>query len=155
PEGHWEPLDALELNEDFLLRHGSSWYDPTLRLQTGNVVTEAERERFVSRLCEFLGSCPAGRPVVLKEPRMAGLTEFWFEAARRTQFVLKFVIPIRHPTEVARSLATRDGTSFELSNALWLKYNLLAERSTREYARAFVEYPNLLRDWREEISRVS
>jgi hypothetical protein len=155
PEGHWEPLAALELNEDFLSRHGSSWYDPTLRLQTENAVSDAEREQYVGQICEFLESCPDGGPVVLKEPRIAGLTEFWFEAARRSRFVFKFVIPIRHPTEVAASLAARDGASFELSNALWLKYNLLAERQTRSHTRVFVEYPNLLRDWRKEIGRVS
>ena len=43
----------------------------------------------------------------------------------------------------------------ELSCALWLKYNLLAERQTRGMRRVFVEYANLLGNWRQEIARIS
>ena len=43
----------------------------------------------------------------------------------------------------------------ELSSALWLKYNLLAERHTRALPRVFVDYANLLDDWRREITRIS
>jgi hypothetical protein len=38
---------------------------------------------------------------------------------------------------------------------LWLKYCLLAERHTRALPRAFVDYANLLDDWRREITRIS
>ena len=38
---------------------------------------------------------------------------------------------------------------------MWLKYNLLAERHTRGLPRVFVEYANLLDDWRREIKRIS
>jgi hypothetical protein len=37
---------------------------------------------------------------------------------------------------------------------LWLKYNLLAEQRSRQLPRVFVEYPNLLYDWRREVDRV-
>jgi hypothetical protein len=67
---------------------------------------------------------------------------------------LKIVVPVRHPGEVAASLAARDRASFELSSALWLKYNLLAERQSRGLPRVFVEYSNLLSDWRKEIDRI-
>ena len=38
---------------------------------------------------------------------------------------------------------------------MWLKANLLAERDTRAVPRVFVEYANLLKDWRREIERIS
>ena len=38
---------------------------------------------------------------------------------------------------------------------MWLKYTLLAERHTRGLRRVFVEYTNLLGDWRREIARIS
>ncbi len=68
---------------------------------------------------------------------------------------IRIVVPVRHPAEVAASLAARDGASPELSSALWLKYNLLAERESRPYPRVFVEYTGLLRDWRKELSRIA
>ncbi len=38
---------------------------------------------------------------------------------------------------------------------MWLKYNLLAERNTRALPRVFVDYANLLEDWRREVKRIS
>lgn len=91
----------------------------------------------------------------MKEPRITALSTFWFAAAIRLGYSIRTVIPVRHPGEVVASLANRDGATPELANALWLKYNVLAERHSRQFARVFVEYPNLLRDWRSEIARIS
>jgi glycosyltransferase involved in cell wall biosynthesis len=155
PTGHWEPLEALQLNEEFLYSNGSTFYDPSLRLHEEGVVGDADKSAFIDRIVSFFDSCPHDRPLVLKEPRIVGLSDYWFEAARRSGFDAKVVIPVRHPQEVAGSLADRDQASFELSNALWLKYNLLAERSSRHLPRVFVEYSSLLADWEREISRIS
>ena len=38
---------------------------------------------------------------------------------------------------------------------MWLKYSLLAERDTRGLPRVFVEYANLMDDWRREVERIS
>src|SRR6185312_9043688 len=46
-------------------------------------------------------------------------------------------------------------SSPELVGAWWLKYTLLAERDTRAVPRVFVEYANLLEDWRREVKRIS
>jgi hypothetical protein len=155
PKGHWEPTDAVTLNDAFLSRHGATWYDPTLRLQGEVLFADQEREAFIGQILAFLEACPAGPALVIKEPRIAALSDFWFEASRRAGFTAKAVIPIRHPDQVAASLAARDGTSLDLSGVLWLKYNLLAERNSRGLQRIFVEYSNLLRDWRREVSRIS
>jgi len=155
PTGHWEPIDALKLNEAFLSRHGATWYDPTLRLQREVLFDDQEREAYVREILAFLEACPVGAPVIIKEPRITGLSNFWLEAARRAGFIAKSVISIRHPDQVAASLAARDGASIELSSVLWLKYSLLAERSSRGLPRVFVEYSNLLEDWRRQVGRIS
>jgi hypothetical protein len=155
PKGHWEPLDALVMNEDFLFRHGATWFDPTLRLQGEFVFHDEEREAYIEQIHAFLKTCASGRLTVIKEPRITALSDFWFEASQRAGFATKIVIPVRRPDEVAASLAARDRTSLELSSVLWLKYNLLAERRSRTFSRVFVEYPNLLSDWRREIARIS
>jgi hypothetical protein len=155
PKGHWEPLEALALNDGFLLRHGASWFDPTLRLQGGIPFTEKEQEAYIEQIRIFLEKCPNEPVLVIKEPRIVALSDFWFEAAHRAGFITKIIIPVRHPEEVAASLATRDGLSAELSNVLWLKYNLLAERRSRHLSRVFVEYSELLNNWRRQIGRIS
>jgi hypothetical protein len=93
--------------------------------------------------------------VVIKELRITCLADIWFDAARSAGYDIATVIPVRHPGEVVASIAARDNLSPEHSSALWLKYNLLAERHTREVPRAFVEYANLLADWRHEVTRIS
>ncbi len=153
--GHWEPIDAININNAFLRRYAASWYDPTLRLQGDVVFPAQEKEAFIEQIRAFIERSGVGPLLVIKEPWIVALAGFWFEAARRAAMTAKVVIPIRHPDQIAASLAARDGLSAELSAVLWLKYSLLAERSSRELPRVFVEYANLLGDWRKEIGRVA
>jgi len=155
PKGYWEPLEALTVNDAFLFRCGVTWFDPTLRLQGELIVDYQERELYTEQIRAFLQACPDEPLLVIKEPRVVAVSDFWFEAARRAGLGVKIIIPVRHPEEVAASLATRDGLSFELSTVLWLKYNLLAERQSRRLPRVFVEYSELLNDWRRQIARIS
>jgi hypothetical protein len=154
PKGHWEPIDALKLNDEFLFRHGSTWFDPSLRLQGEVSFDTRDDDTYMERIEAFLAACPKAPILVIKEPRITALSDYWFTAARRHGFSVGAVVAIRHPEEVAASLAAYDRASLELGNALWLKYNLLAERQSRSMPRVFVEYSNLLRDWRTEIARV-
>lgn len=154
PRGFWEPLDALEMNDQFLQVHGSSWFDPTLRIQQEIAFDPDRAEAFIDQLRQFLAQCPTGPALIVKEPRITALTRFWFEAARREEFVIRAVISVRHPQEVARSWVAA-AISEPLSHTLWLKYNLLAERSSRGLPRIFVDYANLLRDWQREASRIA
>jgi hypothetical protein len=93
--------------------------------------------------------------VVIKDPQITALSGVWFEAARRAGLDIAVVIAVRHPQEVIASLAAHIRASPELASALWLKYTLLAERHTRALPRVFVEYTNLLDNWRREIKRIS
>lgn len=154
PRGYWEPRAAIMLNEAILRRHRSNWYDPTLRLQDGSL-TERERAACIARITAYFHTLPAAPLVVLKEPRITALTDLWFEAARSAGFDVAVVIAVRHPQEVLASAESYVHTSPELSSALWLKYNLLAERHTRDVPRVFVEYANLLEDWRGEVKRIA
>lgn len=154
PRGHWEPLNALHLNEEFLTRHGSTWFDPTLRLQSEVVVSRVERNAYLERIKAFLRGLPPAPMHIIKEPRITALSDFWFDAARQLGFCLAAAVPVRHPEEVSASLAARYRISSELATALWLKYNLLAERHSRGLPRVFIEYSNFLHDWRAEVSRI-
>jgi hypothetical protein len=155
PLGHWEPFAANVLNEAILQRHGSSMFDPTLRLQEEGAFDAEGKAACIAEIGAFLITLPVAPLVVIKDPRITLLSGVWFEGARLAGFDIAAVIAVRHPREVIASLAARDGASPELSSALWLKYSLLAERHTRGLPRVFVEYANLLEDWRREMPRVS
>jgi hypothetical protein len=154
PRGHWEPREANLINERILRRRGSSGFDPTLRMQEDGA-SDAERAAWVAEIQVFLATLPTAPFVVLKDPRISLLSDLWFEAARQSGFDVATVIAVRHPSEVTASVAAQSSVPMELSSALWLKTNLLAEAGTRDVARVFVEYPNLLEDWRREVNRIS
>jgi hypothetical protein len=90
---------------------------------------------------------------VLKEPRISGLLPYWIVAATGLGFTTKFAHILRNPADVAASLENRDGLSVEQSLALWLKYNVLAERGTRGARRVFLSYEDLMGDWEAVASR--
>ncbi len=154
PRGYWEPRIAVHLNDEFLRRHGSTWFDPTLRFQDEVVVSGAERDAYLGRIKAFLRGLPSAPLHIIKEPRITALSDFWFDAARQIGFRLAAAVPVRHPGEVSASLAARYRMSPELATALWLKYNVLAERYSRGLPRVFIEYSSFLRDWRAEVSRI-
>ena len=161
PRGYWEPRAAVHLNEQILRRHNSSGYDPSLRLQEEGAFAAEERNACVAKITAYLETLPAAPIVVLKEPKITAVSALWFEAARLAGFDTAAVIAVRHPAEVTGSIEKRARRQYyvrsspELVSAWWLKYTLLAERDTREMPRVFVDYANLLEDWRREMKRIS
>jgi hypothetical protein len=154
PTGHWEPGEALELNDRFLHAYGSNWFDPSPRLSAGNDLDSPSSASFVTEIRRLLRSWPSGNLLIVKEPRITALARYWFEAARREGFTIKVVIVVRHPVEIAMSLTARDGMPEAYAGLLTLKYNFFAERFSRGLPRVFVSYEQLLRDWRHQVMRI-
>jgi len=155
PAGYWEPRKANVLNDVILRRLGSSRIDPTLRLQEEGAFKAEEKATCIAEIRAYLRTLPAAPFVVIKDPRINVLSGVWFEAARQAGFDIAVVIAVRHPQEVNASVGAHSPVPPKLSSALWLKANLLAERDTRGLPRVFVDYANLLDDWRREVKRIS
>ena len=153
--GYWEPRAGLYLNEKFLYRHGSSYFDPTLRLQEEGGLSAEETAAFTAKIRDYLRTLPAAPVVVVKVLHISVLARMWFDAAHQAGYDIAAVLAVRDPQEVIGSLAKLMKASPQLTSALWLKYNLLAERETRGLPRVFVDYSNFLDDWRREIKRIS
>lgn len=155
PSGFWEPRKAIDVNEAMLYRDGSSWADPMLSPRQEAPYGVGQSTGLPSEIDAFFTSMPSAPLLIIKEPRITLLSEIWFDAARRADHDVTAVLSVRHPQEVTASLATHGHTSPELAGALWLKYSLLAERHTRGLPRIFVDYGNLLENWRREMVRIS
>ena len=155
PRGYWEPRETLILNETILRRHGSAGFDPSLCLLEEGAFDAEERAAWTSKIGAFLSGVPAAPLVVIKDTHITALSDMWFQAAHSAGLDVVAVIAVRHPQEVIASLAAAGPTTPELSSALWLKNCLLAEKYTRDVPRVFVDYANLLDDWRREVSRIS
>jgi hypothetical protein len=155
PRGFFESRKATYVSEAILRRNSSAGYDPSLRLQEEGVLTTKERESCLNDITSFLATLPDAPLIVLKDHRINAIVPLWFDACRRAGFDVATVNAVRHPHEVIASVAKNAPAASELTNSLWLKCNLLAERDTRDIPRVFVEYPNLLEDWRKEVKRIS
>jgi len=156
PTGHWEPSVALRINDAFLAANGSSWYEPGLRLQADTVISASQEGRLIAKIGKFLGSepIPEHGVMVIKDPRIPSLFDYWLAAARQAGFTPKIALIYRHPEEVAASLHVRDQLERDHSYLLWIKHNLLSERYTRRYQRTFLSFDHLIRDSHKEVSHL-
>lgn len=155
PLGFWESDDVLELHEEILAAEGSAW-DDVSPLRDG--WSSAERARaFEERLVALLEADFAdSRCFVVKDPRLSRLVPLWLGALRRLAVRPHFVLPYRHPLEVAASLRVRGAVPREKSLLLWLWNVLEAERGSRGHPRCLFSFEDLLSDWRrvaEDLSR--
>lgn len=160
PTGYWESLEVERLLNEFFRAHHTNYTDPTLCLQEELSFSQQEREHYIGQIGDFLSRCPLGSQLLIKDPRIVTQFDFWLQAARARDFSAKVIVAVRHPMEVAASLA-EFGTrvtipaSLELCQAMWLKYNLLSERYSRGVPRVFTEYSTLLEDWRLQVARIA
>lgn len=151
--GFWEDREILDLHERLLADQGLRWLDPVHR-SDGWEQGDAER-RFVAALPDALRrQFGASRLFVVKDPRLSLVAPLWIEALAGMKVRPAFVITVRHPDEVAASLARRDGLAPAQSQLLWLQHFVDAERGTRGQARVFVHYERLLENWRKELARI-
>ncbi|EHB49750.1 hypothetical protein MycrhDRAFT_5137 [Mycolicibacterium rhodesiae JS60] len=161
PRGFFEPRAVIHLNQAILHDHGSSGYDMALDIHQDGEFGVDRNAVWIAKVRDYLSELPASPIVVIKEPKTTTVAKIWFEGAWQAGFDVAAVVAVRHPEEIIGSLEKRANqqnyvdSSPELTCAWWLKYSLLAERDTREVLRVFVEYTNLLDDWRREVKRIS
>lgn len=155
-KGYFESLDVLSMNEFFLNCLGLDFFDTSFRLQEGELAEDGA-VALTKRIGKFLRryeDCPL---LVVKDPKIVPLLRYWLPTATGAGWEVKVVVSVRHPREVSASLARvqEEPVDRTVSDALWIKYNLLAERDTRDCPRVFVTYDRLLADWRGQLTRVA
>lgn len=143
PKGYFEHEEAVRIDDRLLDALDRRWDDPR-ELPEGWLRTPAadEARAAITRLLEreFSGV----RLFALKDPRLCRLLPLWLETLRATGIEPRVLLVVRHPAEVAASLAKRNGFSPALSQLLWLEHMLAAERDSRGCARAVVTYDDLI-----------
>ncbi|HEX2582454.1 MAG TPA: glycosyltransferase [Dongiaceae bacterium] len=153
PHGFWESAGALTVNDAMLAEYRSAWHsygDIPAEAFSSERSQQAREEIYALLSRDFSRS----RLLVIKEPRICRLFPLWRDALAKLGCDIKIVIPFRHPTEVARSLETRDGIPVDYARLLWSRYMLDAEYYARPYPRVFVPYTDLLGNWRGERRRL-
>lgn len=147
PSGFFEPEKIVALHDRLLAAAGVSWW--SLEPITDAWLSSSDARAYVDELVAAVRQDYEDAALfIIKDPRMCRLMPLWRMVLDRLAARSSFVIPIRNPLEVARSLARREGERFSLRYGclLWLAHMLDAERESRNSPRVFVHYDRLLDD---------
>jgi len=150
PKGFWEHHPIMALNDEILARLGGSWHEPPAfppGWETAPQLADL-RQRARAILQEDFATAELWG---WKDPRTCLTLPFW----QRLLPPMRYVICVRNPVDVARSLEHRNNFSFEKGTRLWLTYMASALRHTAGQPRLFVFYEDLMEDWSKEIKRLA
>ena len=143
PSGFYESFPVVQLNHQMLLVAGCAWnlcltFEPD---RLDSLLQEGDRRIIAETLRrEFAGA--AG--FVLKDPRLCLTLPAWLPALGAAGDEVCVLLVVRHPREVAHSLAHRNQLSEVETIPNWLHHMLEAERLSRGLNRAVVFYDDLL-----------
>jgi hypothetical protein len=150
PTGFWEHQGIVRLN-DLLLRRlgGKALRPPALPVGWERSSELDDLRARAHRLIEqdFGGRSAWG----WKDPRTCLTLPFWRGIVEPTHYVLC----LRHPRDVARSLERRDGFSLGRALELWLLHTRSALRATRGQKRLCLVYERIVSDPVADLERLA
>lgn len=152
-KGFFEDLDIHRINAELLHAAGASW-DSLAPINLDRIappMLDVFRERAAAML---RAKCRA-KIFALKDPRISRLLPFWMPVFEHCGVRVFYVIAVRNPFSVARSLKRRDRFTLEKSCCLWLAHMVPAVRATEGQRRVFVDYDTLVDAPVDELTRVS
>lgn len=153
-KGFWEDLDLNALNIEMLHALGSDWNH--LLPVGSNEVAVLHQKGYFLRALDLLRQKVGNAPFFgFKDPRMAKLLLFWNEAFAIGKFDVRYILAVRNPLSVVRSLERRDGLDAVKSYVLWLEHVIASLTGTIGSKRVVVDYDLLMRSAEHEWSRIA
>jgi len=154
-KGFWEDLDLNALNIEMLGALNRDWH--YLAPLAENFVELLCGKGFLSRAEELLRLKIGLSPIFgFKDPRVTMLLPFWQRVFALCDIDISYVLALRNPVSVAKSLARREHFEFRKSTLLWLGHVLSMMRCTMgAQLRILVDYDRLVQLPRGELQRVA
>jgi GT2 family glycosyltransferase/glycosyltransferase involved in cell wall biosynthesis len=148
PDGFWEHLGFVALNDELLNELGGAWDLPP-KPDENFKHPRLDPLRMKARiLIEGFGSA---RLWGWKDPRNSLTLPFWQDLLP----TLKTLIVVRNPLEVAHSMRERNGTSHSFGLRLWEIYNRRLIEATSERERLITHYNLFFEDAKTELRRIA
>lgn len=148
PEGFWENLQFVRLNEDIIAQYGGKWDAPPAFHARWESAPELSPLR--ERADELIEEYRRHRRWGWKDPRNSLTLPFWQQVIPD----IKVIVCVRNPLEVAPSLFAR-GDSIEYSPfELWLTYNRQILSAVPSERRLVTHYQSYFEDPGAELRRV-
>ncbi|KKC26966.1 hypothetical protein WP12_05735 [Sphingomonas sp. SRS2] len=151
--GYWESAAIVKADDQLLRVARSSWFDPR-PLDLSRLDASALRSR-KDRIWEAVTAAFGDAPLMtIKDPRQCRFVPTIVETLAEHGVAARAVLMLRSPQAVARSVASRDGTTSAFAHLLWLRHMIDAERATRGLIRAVIGFDAMLADWRDAARRL-
>ncbi|HPI87199.1 MAG TPA: hypothetical protein PLR01_12550 [Bacteroidales bacterium] len=145
PKGFFENSSIVSLNDQILSELYVFW-DDTLFIPDGwwkSEIFSGYKEKIRIILED---EYPGDKPMLVKDPRMCVLLPLYLEVLQQMGTEPAFLVCVRHPLPVARSLGRRNNMPAEKASLLWADYQFKAELYSRGFSRLFVAYDEFLSD---------
>jgi hypothetical protein len=146
PKGFWELKPMVHAHMELMHHLGSGWDDiaplPTNWLEQA----DTHKTTLQNILTEHFKEAPL---FALKDPRMCRLLPLWQQLLNDKK--ITYLLCLRHPDEVAASIAKRNGYAHDKGLWIWLRYmvDMLVELPDENIK--CLHYPDLLDDWQKAI----
>jgi hypothetical protein len=154
PTGYWEDRNICAINERLLAALGLKWEEVALIDDTQ--WHDPEVEALLVEPIEYLRSQFLGQPLWgFKDPRTIRLLPFWQSVLHHLAVNESYVVVIRNPRSVARSLMKRHGMDAVTAHLLWLVH--MVPNLTRIADRPFIvtDYDAVISDPRGQLERIA
>lgn len=153
-KGFWEDIDLCALNNQMLSALGSDWQD-LASIEPSDVQALRKKGYFLSAVELLRRKVGDGPTFGFKDPRVAKLLPFWKEVFSHCQLDPSYVLALRHPLSVAKSLAKRDGFDAEKSYLLWLEHVIPSLSGSAGHKRVLIDYDRLMQSPDRELKRIA
>ncbi|MEI6337473.1 MAG: hypothetical protein WCQ57_02680 [Verrucomicrobiota bacterium] len=154
PKGFWEDKDLMDLNVEMFDSLGMAWnrLTPITKEEVATLMERGFLEKAHGFLNKKLGR---GGIVALKHPGTAKIFPFWKEAFARCECEVNYLLTVRHPLSVAKSLARRDGIQKCYGTLMWLAH-VIPSLSVPKGSRALVtDYDLFMSNPTSELGRIA
>jgi GT2 family glycosyltransferase len=139
---------TYEVNEALLSHFGGSWKNPP-KLPSG-WETSPELKPFRDRTLSIISELESQSHWGWKDPRTSLLLPFWQALLPE----MRYIICLRNPIDVAKSLESREGMSFSDNSILWLRYVNDAINNTADKPRLIIFYEDFFKETRTTVQRL-
>ena len=148
PDGFWEHLGFVALNDELLNELGGAWDLPPKRDQNF-MDARLDAVRMKARL--LVEKFDSAGLWGWKDPRNSLTLPFW----RNLLPSMKTLIMVRNPLEVAHSMKERNGISYSFGLRLWEIYNRRVIETAGNQERLVTHYDLFFQDPESELRRVA
>ena len=148
PDGFWEHLGFVALNDELLEALGGAWDLPP---KTNENLSDERLDPLRMKARLLIEGFHSGQIWGWKDPRNSLTLPFWEDLLPD----LKTLIIVRNPLEVAYSMRKRNGTSYAFGLRLWEIYNRRLIEAAGKHERLVTHYDLFFENAEKELRRIA